>query len=179
MQDDMNPFALLSVLPAYNLDWEMIDRTMSALQETLHPDLYPAGSHERDIADTMLSKINNAYVILKDPIQRARALFDVKNMSVPGEKGQTISDPEMMEEALLLKESLEAACFKNEFEDVLKTLDMQKDTFEEQFNEAFLSDNKNNMNVAYIRLSFCIKTLNDAKALCFENRESLRATAIN
>ncbi|MES2607351.1 MAG: Fe-S protein assembly co-chaperone HscB [Pseudomonadota bacterium] len=167
------PFDLLSVKPAYLLDWCLLDHNLAALQETLHPDLYPNGSQERDIADSMSSAINNAYAILKDPIQRARALLSLSNISIPGENGKTINEPELMEEALSLKELLEEATIKNDFDTLLQTLSAKQCILEDQFNSAFLTNNKIGMQNAYVQLSFCIKTLNDAKNLCFKSMEKL------
>ncbi|MES2252305.1 MAG: hypothetical protein V4482_01300 [Pseudomonadota bacterium] len=166
----VTPFALLSVLPTYTIDWLVVDHNLSILQETLHPDCYPLGSHERELADVTLSLINNAYSVLKDPIQRIRALFDVRNIPIPGKNGQTINDPLMMDEAFLLKESLDEACIKGQIDLFIKSLNEQQKLLEDHFNNAFLNNDEIKMKKTYIRLSFCLKTLNDAKAFCFENK---------
>jgi molecular chaperone HscB len=170
MTSDVTPFALLSVEPAYHLDWSVVDCNLVSLQEILHPDLYPIGSEERSVADAMLSSVNNAYAVLKDPIQRARILLKLKNIGVPGENGETINDPEMMEEALLLKQFLEEASAQNDFDSLFETLNNQQKKIEELFNLALLANTENDMKDTYIRLSFCIKTHNDAKALCFKSK---------
>jgi len=170
MGASLTPFALLSVLPSYTLDWVAVDHNLSVLQETLHPDRYPVGSHERELADVTLALINNAYTVLKDPIQRIKALFDVKNILVPGIKGQIINEPMMVGEAFLLKESLSEACAKGEVDLFISNLNEQQNSIEDHFNTAFLKNNEHEMKQTYIRLSFCIKTLNDAKSFCFANR---------
>ena len=169
---EASPFELFEIEPLYTLDWNVIERRKALFQKTLHPDFYPVNSSEYEIASKKLALVNNAYAILKDPIRRAKALFSIADITIPGENGKTINDPKMMEEALSLKESLEVATIDNDFDNLFKTLAKQQKILEDSFNAAFLENNEHNMKETYIRLSFCIKTLADAKALRFENMEN-------
>lgn len=169
LMSSVSPFALFEIEPTYSVDWDIIESRRSLFQKTLHPDLFPAGSIDSDIASSKLSHLNNAYMVLKDPLQRARILFELKSVPIPGENGATISNPKMMEEALSIKESLEDAAVKNDFSDLFETLGEQQKELEKAFNKALLENNEKQMCEAYIRLSFCVKTLTDAKTLCFKN----------
>lgn len=166
---DISPFELFDIEPVYTLDWDEVESKKSLFQKMLHPDLFPIGSSEYEVAREKLSSANHAYTLLKDPIQRAKALFCVKNIAIPGENGKTINDPKMMEEALALKELLEEATFNNNFENLFDVLNKKQNILENAFNKAFLENNITEMKETYIRLSFCIKTLNDAHAFCFRN----------
>lgn len=169
LMSSVSPFALFDIEPTYSVDWDVLESKRSLFQKTLHPDLFPAGSADSDIASSKLSCVNNAYRILKDPLHRARALFELKQISIPGENGATISNPEMMEEALFIKESLEEAAVHNDFSSLFDFLNTKQKDLENIFNKALLENNEKEMTEAYIRLSFCVKTLNDAKTLCFNN----------
>jgi molecular chaperone HscB len=168
---EITPFELLSIMPTYTLNWVEIDHQFTTLQQTIHPDRYPSGSQERDIAESLSRQINNAYTILKNPLQRAKALFDVKRIMIPGVNGQTIDDPTIMEEALVLKESLEVAVSTQDFKGLIETLKQQQQALENTFSNAFEASDETEMKKTYIRLSFCIKTLNDAKEKSFESMD--------
>lgn len=169
LMSDMSPFSLFEIEPAYTLNWDAVESKKSLFQKTLHPDLFPTGSSECEFATEKMALMNNAYLVLKDPIHRARTLLELKKISIPGENGTTICDPKLMDDALALKESLEEASINNDFSTFFETLAEQQKILEGTFNNAFLENDEHKMKEAYIRLSFCIKTLTDAKTLCFKN----------
>lgn len=166
---DTSPFVLFEIEPSYVLNWDIIESRKSFFQKTLHPDFFPAGSTECEHATAKMAFVNNAYMALKDPIYRAKMLLEVKKVAVPGENGATTRDPNLMEEALSFKEFLAEATANNDFTSLFEVLDKKQKVLEEIFNNAFLENDEHQMKEAYIRLSFCVKTLTDAKTICFEN----------
>lgn len=165
-----SPFSLFSVEASYVLDWKIIDQNLKILQEATHPDLYPAASYEREIAESMISAVNNAYRTLKDPILRANTLFELNKIPIPGRESHTVRDPSIMEEALEIKEKLANATSHTEIQMIINMLKLQQDLLENQLNKAFVSFNKEGMYNTYIRLSFCIKTQQDAVILLINKR---------
>jgi molecular chaperone HscB len=168
IRPEATPFTMLAIQPAFKIDEEILNRHYQILQVTLHPDKYPKDSHEGRVAEAMLGWVNNAYAELKDPMKRARVLFRVSIIPVPGGENRTIDDPEIMEEALLVKEQLESARGHYEALSELCTfLGRQIDQLSEQFDTAFHHKNKKGMVQSYLRLSFFMKTVDDAKQAMF------------
>jgi molecular chaperone HscB len=67
------------------LDLAALEREMLALSRRLHPDLYArASAQEQDWSLQQTSKLNNAYRILRDPIQRTEYLLRLEGAK-PGE----------------------------------------------------------------------------------------------
>ncbi len=166
--DKASPFALLSITPTFVLDYEMLKQNYRLLQETLHPDRYPQKSKEAEVACLMASAINQAYAVLQDPLRRAKALFVLKGCSIPGEGGQTICDPRFMDEALVLKELLEEAQTPESCAQLISALSEKERQVGELFQDAFLANDLAAMSDAYIRLSFVVKTKNDAACVLTE-----------
>ncbi len=160
--DKASPFALLSITPLFFIDHEILKQNYRLLQETLHPDRYPLQSKEAEIACLMASAINQAYAVLQDPLQRAKALLLLKGGAIPGASGQTICDPRFMDEALDLKELLEAAQTAESCAQLISALSEKERQVGELFQDAFLANDLTAMSDAYIRLSFVVKTKNDA-----------------
>ena len=169
LMSDLSPFALFDIEPAYTLNWDVIEAKKLFFQKALHPDLFPAGSSECELATVKMALVNNAYMLLKDPIHRAKTLLNAKNIAIPGENSATVSDPKLMDEALSLKESLQIASSDDDFTNLFETLASKQKILEDSFNAAFLENNEKQMKEIYIRLSFCVKTLTNAKTLHYEN----------
>lgn len=160
--DNASPFALLSIMPTFLIDHKMLKQNYLLLQETLHPDRYPSQSKEAEVACSMVSAINQAYSVLEDPLRRAKALLLLKGCPIPGEDGQTICDPRFMEEALVLKELLEAVKTAESCAQLISALSEKERQVGVLFQDAFLVNDVDSMSDAYIRLSFIVKTKNDA-----------------
>ncbi|MDP3371919.1 MAG: Fe-S protein assembly co-chaperone HscB [Candidatus Paracaedibacteraceae bacterium] len=167
----LSPFALLSIPPNYLFDWDIVNKNLRSLQETLHPDLYPSGSHECEIAQNMMSEVNNAYRVLKDPLLRAHVLFKLNGMTIPGSDAKTVTDPTIMEEALEIKEQLENANSHSKLNSLVKRLTSQQIILEKKLDAAFKTSNETEVYSTYARLSFCIKTQTDACRLLTKKNE--------
>jgi Fe-S protein assembly co-chaperone HscB len=157
----LSPFELLSMEPNYLVDTDVIHKNYLILQETLHPDQYPKGAPEVSVAAELLEKINQAYGILKDPLLRGKAILEVLGFDVPGNQGTTISSPDLMEEAMELKEALAEAQREDSKQELFQKLTIRKTELEKAFQRFFQDHNGPAMQKTYVQLSFVIKTLKD------------------
>ena len=80
--------------------------TYRALQRRFHPDLNGSAGA---IASSPAYEINEAYSVLRCPVQRADYLLHLLNYSPPSPASATVSDPELLEEVLFWRERGRAA----------------------------------------------------------------------
>ena len=89
----MNHFELFGLPVNFELDSASLAVTYRELQRTLHPDNFAAASErERLVAVQKSSQVNDAYSILKSPIQRAEYLLALLHEDIRGEQ-KTLQDP--------------------------------------------------------------------------------------
>ena len=106
----VDPFARLTFDPRFDLDPAEIDRRYRGLQQRLHPDRFAGKSpRERAIAESHAMSLNEAYEILKDPLQRGAALLERAGHRSPIGENRTIEDPALLMEAMEAREALSAA----------------------------------------------------------------------
>src|SRR3954470_14377738 len=74
MTDD--PFALLGLPPSFHVDAEALEQAFLVRARAAHPDFHAqdAAAQERAVEDS--SRLNEAYALLKAPIQRAEYLLE-------------------------------------------------------------------------------------------------------
>ena len=105
----MDHFARLGLPAALDLEPASLDRAYFALQRQWHPDRFVAKSAaERAQASAEAAALNDAYRTLKDPLKRAVYLAALKGIELPAD-GQTIDDPELLMEAMEVREALQEA----------------------------------------------------------------------
>jgi molecular chaperone HscB len=91
-----DPFALLGLLPAYDVDLEALERAFFERSKALHPDRFAsAPAAERVAALSRSRALNDAYQLIKKPVARAEYLLE--------RAGVTIGDNERLEPAFLME----------------------------------------------------------------------------
>ncbi len=105
----MDHFARLGLPAALELELASLDRAYFALQRQWHPDRFVAKPpQERARASVEAAALNDAYRTLKDPLSRAVYLAALRGVELPGD-GKTIDDPELLMEAMEMREALQEA----------------------------------------------------------------------
>jgi molecular chaperone HscB len=103
-------FALFSMDQTFMLNEAQLEASFKDLQKVLHPDKFATKSlQERDASATASSTVNQAYQMLRDPVERARYLLQRHGSSVLDEGGDSIQDPALMMEMFSIRESVENA----------------------------------------------------------------------
>jgi molecular chaperone HscB len=94
VRDD--PFALLGIAPAYDIDLAALERAFFERSKIVHPDrVAGAPAAERVVALSRSRALNDAYQLLKKPVSRAEYLLE--------RAGVTIGDNERLEPAFLME----------------------------------------------------------------------------
>ena len=102
-------FELFGLSPVFSLDKEILERAYREIQSRVHPDRFAhAGDAERRASLQWASRVNEAYRTLKDPVQRARHLLDLRGVDVAFETN-TAMPADFLVQQLEVRESLEAA----------------------------------------------------------------------
>lgn len=79
----MDPFETLGAPRRFDLDLVVIEKNHREVSRALHPDRFArAGASERRAALEKAASANEAWRILRDPIQRAEALFQLEGFAV-------------------------------------------------------------------------------------------------
>eukprot|EP01041_Mallomonas_annulata_P008146 gene8146-16742_t len=92
-----NYFELLDVPMVFSLDVNKLESNYKDKQRRLHPDMYSTKSNEEKTASTTSSStINQAYQILKNPVDRARYLLMLNRIDVM-EEGITMQGSGLMQ----------------------------------------------------------------------------------
>src|SRR5712671_4642207 len=110
-----NHFELFDLAPAYALDTERLEDSYKELQTLVHPDRYAqAADAERRASMQWTTRVNEAYSALKDPVQRAKHILELRGVDVGFETNtqmptdfllQQLETREQLEEALQKKNS--------------------------------------------------------------------------
>jgi molecular chaperone HscB len=102
-------FELFGIEPGFALDRAGLDRAYREIQGRIHPDRFAhAGEAERRASMQWTTRVNEAYRVLQDPLERARHLLELNGVDVAFETN-TAMPTEFLERQMTLRESLEAA----------------------------------------------------------------------
>lgn len=103
-------FKRLDLEATFDLDGNDLDRRYFELQGKLHPDRFATKtSQERTLSMQQATSLNDAYETLKDSLKRADYLVHMMGQNVLPEGCQLISAPDLLEEAMELREALAMA----------------------------------------------------------------------
>ena len=102
-------FELFGLAPAYALDGEALERSYREIQSQVHPDRFAhAGDAERRASLQWTTRVNEAYRVLKNPVQRAKHLLELRGVDV-GFETNTQMPGDFLTQQLELREELERA----------------------------------------------------------------------
>jgi molecular chaperone HscB len=105
----MNHFELFGLEPAFALDGAALEQAYRDIQSKIHPDRFAhAGDAERRASTQWTTRVNEAYRVLKDPVQRAKYVLEMNGVDVAFETN-TLMPPDFLMRQLELREALELA----------------------------------------------------------------------
>ena len=104
-----NHFELFGLIPGFALDSGALEGAYRALQAEVHPDRFAhSGDAERRASMQWATRVNEAYVTLREPLKRARYLLELEGVAVEPERGAPLP-PAFLTQQMELRETLEAA----------------------------------------------------------------------
>lgn len=109
MTSAANHFELFGLPTSFRIDADALDRAYRTLQAEVHPDRHARASDvERRIAMQTSTRVNAAYQALKDPIERARYLLELRGID-PFDETDTKLSIAFLEQQLARRERAAAA----------------------------------------------------------------------
>lgn len=102
-------FALLGLPRQFQLDREQLDRNWREAQAKVHPDRHAGASEaEKRVVLQWASRVNEAYRVLRSPLQRARYLCELAGHDLQAENNTAMA-PAFLMQQMELREELDAA----------------------------------------------------------------------
>lgn len=99
-------FRLFGLPVSFDIDTAQLTSRFRDLQQTIHPDRFASASEqERRLSLQYATRVNEAYRILRDPLERARYLLELKGVAWEDEQS-TLNDPVFLMEQMELREAL-------------------------------------------------------------------------
>jgi molecular chaperone HscB len=100
-----NHFELLGLPVAFAIDPARLESAYRDLQGHVHPDRFAAGTEaERRVAMQWATRANEAYRTLRDPLERARYLLQLKGYDT-GEESNTAMPPDFLMQQMEWREA--------------------------------------------------------------------------
>jgi molecular chaperone HscB len=134
-----NHFELFGLQPAFALDTGALERAYREIQSQVHPDRFAhAGDAERRASLQWTTRVNEAYRILKSPVQRASHILSLHDVDVAFETNTAMPQQFLMQQ-MELRESLEGAVARKDVKALTSlqdTLANDKSSLEQQIGAA-------------------------------------------
>ncbi len=132
-------FELFDLEPSYAIDAQALEQSYRDLQSLIHPDRYAqAGDAERRASMQITTRVNEAYRVLKDPVQRAKHLLELHGVDVQFETNTQMPTDFLLQQ-LETREELEGAAAKKDFsflDNLRKKLQLQSKALEAQIGQS-------------------------------------------
>jgi molecular chaperone HscB len=142
-----DPFELLGLEKRYALDFKILEKRYFEEQKKTHPDCVK--ENERAEASKKSTRINQAFLLLKDPLQRAAFLLKAAGVA------PLSHDPLFLGEVMIWNERLEVG------EDIEPELLHEKDNLFNGLETAFEEKNYEMVRQALYRLTYVHKLLQE------------------
>lgn len=160
----MDHFARLGLPAALDLELTQLDRAYFARQRQWHPDRFVGRpADERARASIEAAALNDAYRTLKDPVDRAVYLATLRGVELPGD-GKTIDDPDLLMEAMEVREALHEATTVDEVEVLAGQARRDVGAALEGLASLLLQDDKPAIRKTLLRLRYLDKFAEEARA---------------
>ena len=158
-------FARLGLPCGFALDEAELDRRYFALQRQLHPDRFVRRApRERAISQSQAASLNEAYEALRDPLGRAVYLLRLQGIDLEPPSGQTISDPDLLMEAMEMREALAEAGDAAAVAMVAARVEVERRTALATLAKAFADGGRDAAREATLRLKYLVKLDDDIRA---------------
>lgn len=157
-----NPYTLLGIKPIFSIPKSELDRAYYNLQKATHPDKSSAIS--RMEAEISTAELNRSYQILKDPVERAKALAFLFGHKIEVQS----NSKEILLEAMHWREAVSTLTPDSPNKELLKK-ELESDIGEclDHIDFAFEQKDYGSLNSLVTRLSFLQKVKEDIKAKIF------------
>ena len=158
-------FLRLGLRRGFNQEPAELEKQYFGFQRRLHPDRFASRSpKERALSQQQATALNEAYETLKDPLRRAAYLLRLAGAEVDVEKSGTVDDPELLMEAMEMREALEEASTPDEVAKLAAQAEGEVTDCVAQLSMAFADEDLERAGALTTRLKYLGKLAEEAKA---------------
>ena len=158
-------FARLGLKRGFDIVADDLQVRYFAAQRRLHPDRF-AGRSERERAISMQqsTSINEAFETLKSPLKRAEYLLSLAGVTVNAETGNLPTDPDVLGEAMEVREALAEADTVAVVEDLASAVKHRAENCRHDLSEAFSAAETARATSLTTRLKYLDRFAGDVRA---------------
>jgi molecular chaperone HscB len=158
-------FSRLGIGQEFSVDLAELERQYFGLQRRLHPDRFATRSpKERALSQQQATALNEAYETLKDPLKRAAYLLRLSGRVVDVERAGTVDDPELLMEAMEMREALADAETSEEVAALAAEAEVELGRCQQALAQAFRDDDLDSAGRLTTRLKYLGKMVEEARS---------------
>ncbi|OAZ12569.1 molecular chaperone DnaJ [Thalassospira profundimaris] len=161
----MDHFTRFGLKRSFDLDIDEIEATYLKQQQKLHPDRFAAKSgREQAFSSQQAASLNEAFETLKNPVARAHYMLRLEGIEPEGGEGHTVNDPQLLMEAMEMREALDDAADKITIDAMIKDTRKQARACEKELGTAFDNKSYDAAKKLATRLRYLVKMTEEARA---------------
>ncbi|RCK24748.1 molecular chaperone DnaJ [Thalassospira lucentensis MCCC 1A00383 = DSM 14000] len=150
---------------SFVVDIDGVEATYLKQQQKLHPDRFASKSpREQALSSQQAASLNEAFETLKNPVARAHYMLRLAGVEPEGGGGHTVNDPELLMEAMEMREALDDADNRMTVDAMIKDTRKQARACENDLADAFAKDAFDTAKKLTTRLRYLMKMTEEARA---------------
>lgn len=138
----------------FAIDTTALKHEFLRLQSRVHPDLHPP--EDRQKAQALSARINEAYKTLQSPLLRAQYLLSLKGIEVAEDETAKVEDPDLLMEVLDARERIEEARSEGDVAEIKAENDIRIEESVRILEDAFEKDNVTEAKHEAVKLRYWI-----------------------
>lgn len=138
----------------FSIDLPALRKEFLQLQARAHPDLHPPENKNK--AQALSARINEAFKTLQSPLLRAQYLLSLRGIDIHEDETAKVEDPELLMEVLDARERIEEAQEESELEEMKVENDARVENSVKLLEEAFEKDDVDGAKSEAVRLRYWI-----------------------
>ena len=161
----MCPFTCFGMAPTLTIDLEALDKKYFLLQQTVHPDrIMHLGLVEKSAATARAAVINQAYALLKHPIERLWCYLAACGIAIDRQKNIN-NEPALMAKVFALQEEMADIETAHDQHHFIENVKAQFDHAQQEFEQAVAQNIPQDMVRVLHWMTYLHKTLQKANLL--------------
>ncbi|MCC9625475.1 Fe-S protein assembly co-chaperone HscB [Thalassospira sp. MA62] len=161
----LDHFTRFGLERSFVVDIDDIEATYLKQQQKLHPDRFASKSgREQAFSSQQAASLNEAFETLKNPVSRAHYMLRLAGHEPEGGEGHTVNDPQLLMEAMEMREALDEADDKITIDAMIKDTRKQARACEQDLANAFDTDDFETAKKLTTRLRYLMKMTEEARA---------------
>ena len=161
----LDPFERFDIPRRFDVDTDALEGRFFDLQRRLHPDRFAAaGTRALGLSQQQAAALNDAHEALRDPVRRAGVLLGLAGREVPGTDTHTVHDPDLLMEAMEMREALQDADSTAALRPLIEQTREQARGCEQDLAAAFDGENYEDAARLMLRLRYLLKLNEEIRA---------------